>query len=90
MDYTTVEETDSPLVVGEDATLPPVLPFQHVMKTTKLAWLLSGLREDAEYSCQARAFTLIGPGPFTNPTIGRTEKPPPSTCLCVLQERQLV
>ena len=80
---------------ADAVTVQPARPTQHDMKTTELTWLLSGLREDSQYSCEARAYTRIGPGPFTNPAIGRTDEPPPSMCflidsVCLLKCVELV
>ena len=51
---------------------------KHSIKTLQLEWTLGSLKEDSMYSCESRAFTAVGPGPSTNPSVGRTEKKPVS------------
>ncbi|KAL5250568.1 hypothetical protein ACHWQZ_G016337 [Mnemiopsis leidyi] len=51
----------------------------HSIKTLQLEWTLGALKEDSLYSCESRAFTAVGPGPSTNPSVGRTEAKPVTT-----------
>ena len=48
----------------------------HSTMTLQLEWALYELQEDSLYSCESRAYTAVGPGPKSNPSVGRTKKKP--------------
>ena len=50
----------------------------HSIITSELFWLIGALKEDSLYSCESRAYTAVGPGPKTNPSVGRTQQKPVS------------
>ncbi|XP_063687433.1 receptor-type tyrosine-protein phosphatase S-like isoform X2 [Bolinopsis microptera] len=51
----------------------------HSISTSELFWKLGALKEDSLYSCESRAYTAVGPGPKTNPNVGRTQQKPVTT-----------
>ena len=54
------------------------------VNTTNLIVLLSGLQEYVEYNISVRAYTSVGPGPYSDPVTERTLEDRKLVCICLI------
>ena len=67
------------IITHYEVDYQPIVPFNNPMdlshvNTTNTTIILRDLHESAQYNITVRAFTGIGPGPFSNPSLSITHE----------------
>ena len=67
---------ESGIITNYEVEVDPV-DFNDILtttyvNTTNLSTVITGLQENVEYDIRVRAYTVIGPGPFSPPETART------------------